>query len=210
MATKQEIMQLVIEPLSLLAKPNRDPQNEPAEYARMVNLYVETLEEFSETTIRRGMELFAKDWQTKAWPMPGRLHQYFVSAETERREALPRQPLPQLPLAHVPPEERRQVGAKLTRLRELLATGRLGEMTFEEAREYVYQGEPNTAQEVTKDTYHVIAIRQCGLENVHPDHWTADQRRAVATKQRDYRQKLGIPEPDASRAPVRPAWGAQA
>ena len=57
-----------------------------------------------------------------------------------------------------------------------------------------------------RDMYATQAIKECGLADKRIDRWTHEQRRAVATKQRDYRQKLGIPEPDASRAPVRPAW----
>ena len=103
----------------------------------------------------------------------------------------------------------------LSRMKTLMQSGEYFNMSDEEAYDAVYGTGPYQGHKaerlrrikgVTKRNYHIKAIKECGLWGTHPDNWTEPQRRAVATKQRDYRQKLGISEPDASNAPVRPAW----
>ena len=142
MASKQEIITEVIEKLSLLAKPNVSPTEAPMEYARLVNLYVEALEDFDLEAIRGGMLLMQKDWMGNKWPAPGKLHHYFTEAQKERREALPRQPLPALDIPRVSTEERERVAGQLGRWLALEKDGRLGKMTHEEAYDAVYIEEP--------------------------------------------------------------------
>lgn len=141
MTTRQEILNLVIEPLRLLGKPNVDPINSPMEFARMVDMYVETLKGFDSATVKQAMLIFQRDWQTKAWPMPGKLHQFCVDAEAEHRE--PGRPSrPQIEERHISKEERERVAPRLGRLKNLLKSGELGKMTREEAYNVVYLEEP--------------------------------------------------------------------
>ena len=48
---------------------------------------------------------------------------------------------------------------------------------------------------IRRDNYHVQAIRECGVWDIHPDKWSLEQSRAVSKRQHKLREQYGIPHP---------------
>lgn len=93
-ATKAEIQEIVLKPLTSGYSPRWSPEHNPKKFGEMAEMMVNDIHEnrFTVEALRSGMNLFRQEWTMSRWPVFGELKAFLARGEKKTEAGDPTKP----------------------------------------------------------------------------------------------------------------------